>query len=255
MKIFAIGTGIASPSDLPTQATVLQSKPSFRKASLNMKLAFFAMNAALKEAGLDSSQLESAGFVLGSSYGELVQTKEFLKAWAKEKLARPLLFQSSLHNGTLGFLSLEFGLRGPSFTVSHQYLTGEKALELGMDLIADQAAEICFISAVEVMDPDLLPSLQCKMPEGVQWVDGAACLILASEVWVIRNQPELAFEINRLEYHQSSGSFSGSYYDSDGLEKIIMAMKAAKKNTKDETHEAKFLKRDGFESKIEWRCS
>jgi hypothetical protein len=250
MKIFAIGSGMANAEDLKKESSVFLAKPSFRKASLNMKLAYLACTSALQEARIEPSALSEAAFVLGSSYGELVQTKEFLKAWAKDGLARPLLFQSSLHNGTLGFLSLELQIKGPSFTVSHHYLTGEKSVELAMDLIRDGTAEIALVSAVEVMDPDLLPSLLCKMPEGVQWQDGAASLILVSESWLIKNPRQNAVEIAEISFTQTDAILSGDYYDSDGIKNFITHLNA----TQECSGRVELLKRDGKISRIEWRA-
>jgi hypothetical protein len=250
MKIFVIGSGIASTGDLQKAGSILQAKPSFRKASVNMKLAYLACTSALRESGIETPALSDAAFVLGSSYGELIQTKEFLKACAKEGLARPLLFQSSLHNGTLGFLSLELQTQGPSFTVSHHYLTGEKSMELAMDLLRDCVAEIALVSAVEVMDPDLRPSLLCKMPEGVRWQDGAASLVLVSESWLAKNPRKNAAEIVEISYGHTEAKFSGEYYDSDGIKKFITELLGSRECS----GRAEFLKRDGKISQIDWRA-
>jgi hypothetical protein len=136
----------------------------FRKATRTMALACASIEAALKA----SPQLEAIfvkepqrfGLVLGSAFGELEATTDFLKTLADSGVARPVLFQNSLHNSTSGFASIYFHLTGPVVTVSHGWFALEQALEVANLLLAQkqnqQRCDFVIVTYAEVIMPDLV---------------------------------------------------------------------------------------------------
>lgn len=90
--------------------------PTFRKASSNMALASLACAKLLERHTLVDKQ--ELSFVLGTAFGEVASSLGFLKTQKEEGIARPNLFQNSLHNSTLGFVTIHLGLTGPAVTVS-----------------------------------------------------------------------------------------------------------------------------------------
>jgi 3-oxoacyl-(acyl-carrier-protein) synthase len=185
-KVFLVGMGTAGRAEeFSKKIQTAQQDPAFRKASRNMIAANLAIETAVSSAHLNTADLKESAFILGSSYGELESTTEFLKNWVGSKLARPMIFQSSLHNGTLGFLALHLGLKGPSFTVSQQFFTGERSLELAFDLIRGEVVESALVAAVDIMNPELMPALIPHLPENFRWEDGASAVLLASEKFIL----------------------------------------------------------------------
>ncbi|HEX4924917.1 MAG TPA: beta-ketoacyl synthase chain length factor [Bdellovibrionales bacterium] len=101
-------------------------RPEFRRATANMKLCASALERLFEQApALDR---RSCGLVLGTSFGELETTSDFLGTLAAQGVARPLLFQNSLHNATTGFLSLHFKMQGPTATLCDRAHAGHYAL-------------------------------------------------------------------------------------------------------------------------------
>lgn len=100
-----------------------ENEPSYRKATMNMVLATKVCHRALeKHQEIDKLRL---AFVLGTAFGEVTSSLNYLKQLRSENLASPNLFQNSLHNSTLGFVTLQLGLRGPAITV----VNGEETVQ------------------------------------------------------------------------------------------------------------------------------
>ena len=126
MKIVIVGAGIFTAEDLVGYTV----SPLWRKATRNMTMAAASIERALESSGLAVRGNPEVGLVLGSSSGELETSAEFMSTLAKSAMARPLLFQNSLHNATTGFASIAFQLTGPSFTVSVGENTPEECLRM-----------------------------------------------------------------------------------------------------------------------------
>ncbi|MEQ1875941.1 MAG: beta-ketoacyl synthase chain length factor [Bdellovibrionia bacterium] len=122
-----------------------ETRPEFRRATRNMRLCASAAEETLK-AARDRTRL---GVVLGTNLGELETTTDFLTTWASQNLARPLLFQNSLHNATIGFLTLHFGIRGPSATISNRNSSPADSLDLALTWLADGIAEDVLVLTVD----------------------------------------------------------------------------------------------------------
>lgn len=144
MKAVILAAGCFLADDL----TSFQAPPAWRKATRNMIMATASLERALD--GLPLERLrDDMGLVVGSSSGELETSAEFLTTLSKTKVARPLLFQNSLHNATTGFASIHFRLTGPSFTVSSGCETPGEALRLARLLVGGGVCRACAVTLVE----------------------------------------------------------------------------------------------------------
>lgn len=154
MNASILATGIATPADVPA----LRDDPLFRKATVPMILAHQALTRAV--AGLTDEAralLPEAALIIGINYAELAVTREFLTTLAVRGMARPFLFQSSLHNAALGFLSTHWGCLGPGFTTTTHYFAGEDALALAQDLLQASACPLALVIGVEAADDLMAP--------------------------------------------------------------------------------------------------
>lgn len=89
------------------------------------------------------------GLVLGTNSGEIEASSEFILTFAKSKLARPVLFQNSLHNATAGFASIHFGLTGPVFTLSGGDHGPGEAVHLAKMLLEQGQCRAVMVTLVE----------------------------------------------------------------------------------------------------------
>jgi hypothetical protein len=161
----------------------LAAEPACRKATRPMLLACSAVNEALAllPGSLIADQRAEMGFVLGTNYGELDVTQDFLVTLKNKGMARPFLFQNSLHHSTLGFLSQHFQIQGPGFTVTRREESDEAAVELGMQLIGFGRADLCVVCGVDAVGRVMRPAVQELYPNNTDIWEGAAALILGSE--------------------------------------------------------------------------
>lgn len=181
MSLWVVGHSRVGPADL----AAFSLPPAWRKATRNMVLAAVAARTALGPLGrVLGAGTDELGLIVQTRSGELETSAEFLKNWTESKLARPLLFQNSLHNATAGFLSIEFQLRGPAFTVS---TSSEDAVVLAKSLLAGGICRGCLILSVEVHK---------RMADLIHQTDvdeGAAAILLLTEDFARQNGvPRLA---------------------------------------------------------------
>jgi hypothetical protein len=87
--------------------------------------------------------------VLASTSGELDTSADFMSTWAKSRMARPLLFQNSLHNATTGFASIHFKITGPVFTMSALEASPQECLETAEALLRENSCRACIVTVVE----------------------------------------------------------------------------------------------------------
>jgi hypothetical protein len=134
---------------LPAAEVDLNSlPPAFRRATLNMALATLSCEKCLEALppGLPRDQVS---FVVATHFGEVRTTLEFLSTFHETQTPRPILFQNSLHNATLGFASIHLGLTGPAMTVSCDRETASAARALGESLLAlTPYMLLCFVDCI-----------------------------------------------------------------------------------------------------------
>ncbi len=178
--------------------------------------------------------LEDCGFVLGSCHGELEVTIDFLKTYSQTGVARPLLFQNSLHNSTSGFICMNWKISGPMLTVSHLHFTGEDAIETGMNLILQGQCRACLVTGVESRVPALIEEIHETKLRDQYRGEGAATLLLADEDLAVALGAKKLAKLSSVRcVLEGAEPFSPSpnYYLSDGVERLVRALPAEKKNS------------------------
>ena len=144
--IKVLGAGTFAAEELVS----LSVPPQWRKATRNMIMATTSIERALQQVtGLNVEHNDLVALVLGSCSGELEATGEFLSTWAKLGMARPVLFQNSLHNASTGFAAIQYKMVGPSFTVSADERTPQECIELARALLVESQARVCIVTLVE----------------------------------------------------------------------------------------------------------
>jgi 3-oxoacyl-(acyl-carrier-protein) synthase len=108
--------------------------PSYRRATMNMALTTLTAEDVLKKLPEGTSRAD-VSFVVATHFGEVHSTLEFLNTYHETQTPRPILFQNSLHNSTLGFASIQLGMTGPCMTVSCDRETVNSAHEMGKSLL------------------------------------------------------------------------------------------------------------------------
>ncbi len=233
---------IASAKCDVSKLSEIQKRPNFRKATRHMCLAYESFSTALQGADLTSVPPERLGLILASSHGELPVTLEFLKTLAISGVARPLLFQNSLHNSTTGFLSLTFKISGPAITVSNLYFSGESALQTASTLLEGKICDVCIVTGVE--------SAVDLFAEGHE-LEGSATLVLCSESARRTYGFQSRAILNRVSTNYGPGadrqpSAPSIAYHADALERVIDALGASCGKS-----EIVLVKRDGSQSLLE----
>ena len=209
--------------------------PEFRNTSLNMALAhsvlgkIFTSNISL----LDFLKQNTTGIFIATSHGELQCSKDFLRSIAIDGIARPILFQNSLHNSILGFVTKAYGLTGPSFTVSSQYFSGEDALCLACDLLDSQIIQYALVVGVDTIPAGIEPLFSALYREDIKLVEGAGALLLTNEqnLAAISHYATPKALINDIKYNRglsSTGtrvpSSKKGYYDANAIEELARAL-------------------------------
>ncbi len=145
MKLKILGHGRAEP--VSPDLTGWKQEPAFRKATSNMILSTVACKQALAAAASPVSMIgpEREMLLLGSALGEFEATKDFLTALYNEDLARPFLFQNSLHNSILGFLTIQLNWLGPGMSLSNGDRTAQDLVEMAARFLAGNEADTALI--------------------------------------------------------------------------------------------------------------
>ncbi len=147
MSLGILGAGVIHPSDLSGFTT----PPAWRKATRNMIMAVKSMEQALLQTPmLMERRRADLGLIVGTNSGEIETSAEFVTTLAGTGVARPLLFQNSLHNATAGFASIHFGITGPAFTLSDRERTPIEAMYLADLLLTEKSSGAVIVTLVEV---------------------------------------------------------------------------------------------------------
>lgn len=221
MSLYVLSSAIADPNDLNS----LVENPDFRRATGNMKLAYLAGCAALKSLPAGTN-LDNVGLIVGTSFGELNSTCDFLSGLALENVGRPLAFQNSLHHSTLGFLSRTMKVTGPGFTVSREYFSGEDAIELARVLIEEEVDYVLVVGVDTVVDR-LADSYQERYKNRGGAYSGASAILFS------KHKGTSEFELSEIKYNLPGspwipGEVPG--YDSDSVAKISLALDSVKED-------------------------
>jgi len=230
MTIWVVGAGLSES----TRAEALRDDPDFRRATTNVRLAASAVEKALAALAAPLSDAGSrVALVVATGHGELEPTAGFLQELGRTNVARPLLFQNSLHNTAAGFLALRLALVGPVTTVSDAMFSGEDAVDVARTLL-DGDADIAVVVGVDTFPAvlsELLPSLY---PDGFRPVDGAAAIILANEVGRRQFGRGAALAVETIERNfgtDSAGETPSQFFDADAIAVLAQAALAGAAST------------------------
>jgi len=247
--IYLMGAGFATESATDR----IRMIPDFRKATRNMAMAYASLENLIRD--FPNDVFREAGLVFGSSHGELETTKEFLKTLAEAKVARPILFQNSLHNSTVGFLAMKLGITAPTVTLSNGMYTAEDVFEAAWTLLVDGMLDSAFVTVAD----GVVPELRCVMemnhrPTGMGLGEGAATLLLTtkpeifSSPWIARFTE--GFRDIRAQPAPNARCVSVADsvpdYDTNTLERLARTIGEGVSGT------TFFAKRDGGFSEIAW---
>ena len=118
-----------------------------------------ATRSALADARLvfTDATAEAAGVVVGTAYGNLSESEDFLRALFAKGPARanPLTFPNLVLNAPTGYVAIDLGLRGPNFTVACGEASGERALALAYDTLASGQADVLLAGGGDEIAPVL----------------------------------------------------------------------------------------------------
>jgi 3-oxoacyl-(acyl-carrier-protein) synthase len=122
-----------------------------RMDRVSQMICLAAMLAA-RDAGLAQAAAEDElGVVVGSALGNLSEAAQFLgRVFTKgPSLANPMLFPNLVMNAAASQVAMALGWRGPNLTVSAGEISGEGALEVGIDLVRRGRARAVVVAAGE----------------------------------------------------------------------------------------------------------
>lgn len=126
--------------------------------------------------------VEGLGLIVGTGYGGLQATVDFLEGIAVRGagFGSPTAFHQSVHHSPAGQISLALKITGPSLTCTSREVSSEAALREGLDLLRmRRCARVLVVCSDEVV-----PALEAAFKAiGAPWVpsEGAAAVLLGPE--------------------------------------------------------------------------
>ncbi len=149
MKAFLSGYHEIDEASLASEGI----NPAFRKATLNMQAAFSVCHLSIQT--LHQDQRDLVSLIVSTQFGEVSSSLEFLTTYYDTGLSKPILFQNSLHNSTLGFVTIQLAIKGPAITLSSDEQTDTAVQETARSLLElTPHVLICLVDIV----PDFLKS-------------------------------------------------------------------------------------------------
>ncbi len=131
---------------------------------------------------LGNHSVEGLGLVVGTGYGGLQATVDFLEGIALRGagFGSPTSFHQSVHHSPAGQISLALKITGPCLTCTSREISAEAALRQGIDLLAmRRCAKVLVVCADEIV-----PTLEAAFKAlGAPWVpsEGAGAVLLGIE--------------------------------------------------------------------------
>lgn len=158
-----------------------QIDPAFRKATLNMIAAHTVCQKSLHSFQKNNPHIQKnqIATIVATHFGEVSSSLEFLTTWHDNQLAKPILFQNSLHNSTLGFISIQLGLTGPALTLSADKKTDESVFYTAHALL--QTAPFVLICYVDMVPTYLKDNYIRAFPYLKPHLGWARSVILSAE--------------------------------------------------------------------------
>lgn len=129
--------------------------PLARRIDRVSLFALAACRLALEDAALAALAPSRTGIALGSAFGNLTETADFLDRLFDRGSGNPLVFPNLVMNAPLSYVSIELGVTGPTAMFSALDLSGETALGWGADAVAYGDVECCLAGAADEIAPVL----------------------------------------------------------------------------------------------------
>lgn len=151
MKILSWATLLPPPGERKIAKFGDESDLRAKRMPRIDRMSMVVAKQAIERAGVPT---ETMGLVLGTGYGGLQATVDFLEGIAARGPAfgSPTAFHESVHHAASGQISIALKIKGPSLTCSSRDIAGEAALKAGLDLIAlGRLEHVLVISADEVV--------------------------------------------------------------------------------------------------------
>lgn len=121
------------------------SQSNERKMDRISHIAVATARLAMEDAGLkEISNREGIGVVLGTAYGSLKSTSDYLEGLIDYGpfRANPFIFPNTVTNAPASYIAIELGLKGPNVTVTHKQSSAEHAIFYGYNLLLRRKADI-----------------------------------------------------------------------------------------------------------------
>jgi 3-oxoacyl-(acyl-carrier-protein) synthase len=203
MGLKICGHGVVTLNDLETTRRADIARPSFRKATLNMMLTTLAAEQALTvvQSELASGDPSRQMALLGSIYGEIKATKDFLHSLYIDDLARPFIFQNSLHNATLGFLTTQLKWHGPGLTMSNDVGTAQDLISTARMQISSGLMDFCLVVMTDCYF-DELRAAPYRMGK-----EGAEAVLLTGRDLPISVGRDIGFDLKSSSFAPYFGDF------------------------------------------------
>lgn len=127
--------GKSTASDFLKQADTSDLKSyipprKLRRIDHYSRMALLAAGKAIEDAASNMCEKERLGVVVATGYGALKTTFSFLDSYIEngDNLAFPIYFSNSVHNSAAAYISLLYGITGPTLTVSQFEMSFYSAL-------------------------------------------------------------------------------------------------------------------------------
>jgi 3-oxoacyl-[acyl-carrier-protein] synthase II len=115
------------------------------------RIALLGAGLAIADSKLSPKELEDTGIILATGYGALNTGFSFLSSFLDkgDQLSKPTLFSNSVHNAAAAYISIFFGIKGPSLSVSQFDLSVPSALLTAMLWIKEGRADSVLVGGVD----------------------------------------------------------------------------------------------------------
>ena len=127
------------------------SPKKLRRIDHISRMALLGAGLAIADAKLSPKELEDTGIILATGYGALDTGFSFLSSFLDkgDQLSKPTLFSNSVHNAAAAYISIFFGIKGPSISVSQFDLSVPSALLTAMHWIEEGRANSVLVGGVD----------------------------------------------------------------------------------------------------------
>ena len=158
-----------------------------RKMDRCSQFAVSAVGLALKDAGIDLTQIDTdrVGIVLGSGFCGVSSSAEFLTGYFKDGVEGliPMIFPNTVPNAPASNASIEHGFRGPNATLVQRFCSAESAFLLACRYIEEGRADIMLTGGTDELMPLLaqgFSALGQLKQDGTPYGEGCGMIVLES---------------------------------------------------------------------------